>query len=150
MGGSGITWIIWTSFAPHCRQITMPAPHHSPVVVPGLCLLVYIGWSDVTVICGHILIYVVGATWCNMSQLSGADLSRYSNEIDSVGLRNGPYYHLEKWSYNYKYVSKLALHHGGQTAGIDVVWRNFVTVTLRILACLSVHQLIIVVQSDSY
>jgi len=29
MGGSGISWTICKSFAPHCRQITMLAPHHS-------------------------------------------------------------------------------------------------------------------------
>jgi len=29
MGGSGISSSIWKSFAPHFRQITRPAPHHS-------------------------------------------------------------------------------------------------------------------------
>jgi len=29
MGGSGISWTICKSFAPHSRQITMPTPHHS-------------------------------------------------------------------------------------------------------------------------
>jgi len=29
MGGSGISWTICKSFAPHSRQITMPVPHHS-------------------------------------------------------------------------------------------------------------------------
>ena len=28
-GGSGISWTICRSFTPCCRQITMPAPHHS-------------------------------------------------------------------------------------------------------------------------
>jgi len=28
MGGSGISWAICKSFAPHSRQITMPVPHH--------------------------------------------------------------------------------------------------------------------------
>jgi len=28
-GGSGISWTICKSFAPHARQITMPVPHHS-------------------------------------------------------------------------------------------------------------------------
>jgi len=28
-GGSGISWTIWKSFAPHSRQITTPVPHHS-------------------------------------------------------------------------------------------------------------------------
>jgi len=29
MGGSGISWTIRKSFAPHSRQITIPVPHHS-------------------------------------------------------------------------------------------------------------------------
>jgi len=29
MGGSGISWTICKSFAPHSRQITMPILHHS-------------------------------------------------------------------------------------------------------------------------
>jgi len=29
MGGSGISWAICKSFAPHSRHITMPVPHHS-------------------------------------------------------------------------------------------------------------------------
>ena len=29
MGGSGISWTICISFAPHSRQITTPVPHHS-------------------------------------------------------------------------------------------------------------------------
>ena len=29
MGGSGISWNICKSFAPHSRQTTMPVPHHS-------------------------------------------------------------------------------------------------------------------------
>jgi len=29
MGGSGISWTICKSFAPHSRQITTPVPHHS-------------------------------------------------------------------------------------------------------------------------
>jgi len=27
-GGSSISWTIYKSFAPHSRQIAMPAPHH--------------------------------------------------------------------------------------------------------------------------
>ena len=29
MGGSGISWTIWKSFAPRSRQTTILAPHHS-------------------------------------------------------------------------------------------------------------------------
>jgi len=29
LGGSGISWTVCKSFAPHCRKISTPAPHHS-------------------------------------------------------------------------------------------------------------------------
>jgi len=39
MGGNGISLTIYKSFAPHSREITMPAPHHSifyrPDAFPG-------------------------------------------------------------------------------------------------------------------
>ena len=38
-GGSGISWTICKSFAPHSRQITTPVPHHS--IFYGICL-----WSN--------------------------------------------------------------------------------------------------------
>ena len=43
----------------------------------------YIGWSDATVICGHIMISVLrgNTAYC------GEKLSRYSNKIESLGLR---------------------------------------------------------------
>jgi len=38
MGGSNISWTTYKSFAPHSRQITTSAPHHSifnrPDVLP--------------------------------------------------------------------------------------------------------------------
>jgi len=43
---------------------------------------------------------------------------------------------LSKWCHNNKHFSELASHHGGKTAGIDMVWRNYVTVTLCILSLL--------------
>jgi len=39
---------------------------------------------------------------------------------------------LRKWCHNDKRLAELAPHHGGKTAGIDIVWRNYVTVTLCI------------------
>jgi len=33
MGGSGISWTICKLFAPHSRQITMPAPHKITVLI---------------------------------------------------------------------------------------------------------------------
>ena len=39
---------------------------------------------------------------------------------------------LRKWCHNNKHFSDLAPRHGGKTAEIDMVWRNYVTVTLCI------------------
>jgi len=40
---------------------------------------------------------------------------------------------LRKWCHSSTHFSELAPHHGGKTAGIDMVWRNYVTVTLCVL-----------------
>jgi len=51
--------------------------------------------------------------------LSGEDLSCYSNQIESVGLRKCPYYHhlTKKRCHNNKHFSELVPHHGRKTAG---------------------------------
>ena len=59
-------------------------------------------------------------------KLRAEDLSRYSNEIESVGFRKHPY--LTKCYRHYQ--SLIDKRHGGKTAGIDMVLRNYVTVTL--------------------
>jgi len=41
---------------------------------------------------------------------------------------------LRKWCHNNKHFSELASHHGEKIAGIDMVWRNYVTVTVCITA----------------
>ena len=87
-------------------------------------------------------------------KLSGEDLSHYSNKIESLGWRKCLYYAvahlrpwqilaiqvtllllllllLRKWCYNNEHFLKLAPHRGGKTAGIDMVWRNYI-VTLCI------------------
>jgi len=68
----------------------------------------------------------VGIKYC--VNTSGEDLSRYSNNIESVRLRKCPRYHyLTKndvtylLTYNNKHFSELAPHHGGKTAGIDML-----------------------------
>jgi len=51
-------------------------------------------------------------------------MSRYSNKIESVGLRKRLWYHYlaeTVMSYNRKHFSELVRHHGGKTAGIDTV-----------------------------
>ena len=62
-------------------------------------------------------------------KLGAEDLSRYSNEIESVGLRKHPY--LTKCCHNNRHFQSLIdKRHRGKTAGIDMVLRNYVTVTL--------------------
>ena len=73
--------------------------------------------SDVTIICGHITISVLWGNTEYCVKLSGEDLLRYSNKIESVGLRKCPYYHyLTKkvmlQIYNNKHFA-VAPHHGG-------------------------------------
>jgi len=52
-----------------------------------------IWWSDVTVICGHTTISMLWGNTTYCVKLSGEDLSRYWNKIESVGLRKSLYYH---------------------------------------------------------
>ena len=52
----------------------------------------YIGWGDVTTY-GHNTICMLRGHTAYCVKLSGEDLSRYSNKIESVGLRKCEYYH---------------------------------------------------------
>jgi len=56
----------------------------------------HIGWSDVTVTCGHITISILWSNTAYCVKLYGEDLWRYSNKIESVGLRKFPYYHCHR------------------------------------------------------
>jgi len=64
----------------------------------------------------------------------------YSNKIETAGLRKCPYYHyLTKkviGYHNNKHFAELAPHHGRKTAGIDMIRRNYVTVTICIFLLL--------------
>jgi len=53
----------------------------------------YIGQSDVAVICCHITISMLWGNSAYCVKLSGEDLWRYWNKIESVRLRKCPYYH---------------------------------------------------------
>jgi len=66
----------------------------------------FIGWSDVTVVCGHITISKLWGNTkrCRLSNIFGNTgvlcevtwwrfLSSYSNKIELVGLRKCPYFH---------------------------------------------------------
>ena len=55
--------------------------------------LLYIRWSDVTVICKHNTISMLWGNTAYCIQLSCEDLARYSNKTESLGLRKCPYYH---------------------------------------------------------
>jgi len=61
-------------------------------------------------------------------------MSRYSNEIESFGLKNVRIIAtlLRKRCENNKHFAQLAPQNGGTTATIDMIWGNYVTVTLRI------------------
>jgi len=48
------------------------------------------GWSDVTVICGHITICMLWGNTAYFMKLSGEHFSDYSDKIESVGLRKCP------------------------------------------------------------
>jgi len=56
-------------------------------------------------------------------KLSGEDLSRYSNKIENVRIIT---ILLRKRCHNNKHFAEPP-RHGGGTAGIDMVWRNYVT-----------------------
>jgi len=48
------------------------------------------GWSDVTVICGHIKICMLWGNTAYFMKLSGEHFSHYSDKIESVDLRKCP------------------------------------------------------------
>jgi len=94
-------------------------------------LLHRVEWSDVTVILPSLCCV---STWRTQHvKLSGKDLSRYSNKIESVGLKNVHIITilLRKWCHNNKQFTQLAPRHGGKTAGIDMIKRTYITVTLH-------------------
>ena len=75
---------------------------------------------------------VVSASWGNTAycvKLSGEDLSRCSNEIESVVLRKYPHHHYRKWCHNNVHFSEFAPHHGGKTVGTR---RNYVGLALTL------------------
>jgi len=50
-------------------------------------------FTYVTVICGHIAISMLCGKTAYCPKLSGEDLSRYSNKVESVDLRKSSHYH---------------------------------------------------------
>jgi len=70
-------------------------------------LLLHIAWSDVIVIRDY------NSLWGNMAycvKLSGEDLSRYSNKIESISLRKCPYIItilIRKWCHNNKHITQV-------------------------------------------
>ena len=76
---------------------------------------VHIGWSDVTVICGHITISILPGNTAYCVTLSGKDLSRYSNKNKSDNVRVLTVL-LRKWCHNNSnHFSNLAPHRGEKT-----------------------------------
>ena len=77
----------------------------------------------------------ISMLWGNTAycvKLTGKDLSHYSNEIESVALRRCPYYHYltEKVMLQWQRILTASPTSWWKTSsGIDMVWRNYVTVT---------------------
>ena len=89
----------------HKRHLTRENMHH-----------LYIGWTEVTVICAH---STVSMLWGNLVSESGGEaLSRYSNKMESAydNVRIISIL-LRKWRHNNKHFSELAPRHGGITSG---------------------------------
>jgi len=91
------SWTNWFSFIPITRQYDV-LPHKMAIVLwpqsndvtsPYVC----VGWSDVTVICDRNKISMLWGNTAYCVKLSGEDLPRYSNQIESIGLRKCPHYH---------------------------------------------------------
>jgi len=82
----------------------------------------------VTVICGHIrptISLYCGGNTAYCVKLCGEDLNQSVWENVSIIIIL-----LRKWCHNNKHFSEFAPHHGGKTAGVDMAWRNYVTITL--------------------
>jgi len=92
-------------------------------------------------ICGRNTIAILYGNTVVLCVLSGEDLSRYSNKIESVCLRNVRIIAilLRKWCHNNKHFAEVAPQNGGKTVGIDMIRRNYVTVTLCVIAVYSTH-----------
>jgi len=73
-------------------------------------------------ICGRNTISILWATLSYCVFLIGEDLMHYSNKTESVALR--------KWCQNKKHFAELAQQNDGKTSGIDMIWRNYVTVPM--------------------
>jgi len=131
--------ISFNSYRPDTRTHTQPTTAlPGPLKLRVTCTCECIALSDVTVICSHITIFVLcGNTAYRVKlDLSGEDLSRYSNNTESVGLRKCSYCHyvtnkkkvMSQWETFAR--ACTTYDHGGKTAGMDKVRRNYVTVTL--------------------
>jgi len=57
-----------------------------------MVVFVYMGWNDVTYLWSQYDRHFVGQHRRTVRSLSGEDMSRYSNKIESVDLRKRPYY----------------------------------------------------------
>jgi len=84
---------------------------------------IYTGWSDVTAICGHDTISMLLGNTGYCVKLSGEELWRYSNKIESV---------VSDVTVISIYQS-LRHNMAGKTAGIDMIGRNYASVTLCVV-----------------
>jgi len=119
------SWVdeCWSVWSPHAciRHVRGVCSFHQAYFI---FWQLYIGWSDVTVICGHITISMLCSNKAYCVKLSGDDLSHYLNKIEINWFKKMSTLWL---SYQESDVTitniyqSLPPHHGGKTAGM--LWR---------------------------
>jgi len=105
--------------------------HRQVIGIQPVSVYAWVKWRHSNLWSGHFTISMLWGNTAYRVKLSGEELSRYSNKSESVGLRKYPCYHCRIKEVMSQYIfSKIAPHDGGKTAGIDMVWRNYVSVAL--------------------
>ena len=105
---------------------------------PTLLLLdSYIGWNDVTYLWSQYDRHFVGQHRRTVRSLVVKIRRIIRMKLNQLVYENVRIIAilLRKWCPNKKRFAELDLQHGGKTAGIDMIWRNYVTVTL----CIAQH-----------
>jgi len=127
-------WEVWVIIA-KLQRISRRLRANVKIFGPHTVTLAekYIWWSDATVICSHNTISVL---WATQRKVSGKDLLRYRIKLNQFLKENVRIITilLRKWCHNNKHFAEPASRHGGKTGEIDMIWRNYVTVTLCIHA----------------
>jgi len=93
---------------------------------------VYIGWNDVTYLWSQYDRHFVGQDRRTVRSLVAKICRVIRIKLNQLVYKNVRFIAilLRKWCPNKKRFAELDLQHGGKIAGIDMIWRNYVTVTL--------------------